>query len=142
MIEVVTGVLIKDGRIFLQQRRGDDKHAPFKWETPGGKVEGNESHHDALRREWREELGVWLGQLPELSFWCGEAGQDGNRGGVTVFLVAYRVPERHVASCGPIPQEGQGTGWFTRAQLLALRGSLNYGNEAMLDELVKIKELE
>ena len=28
------------------------------WEFPGGKVENNEEHYEALEREWIEELGV------------------------------------------------------------------------------------
>jgi 8-oxo-dGTP diphosphatase len=31
-----------------------------KWEFPGGKVENNESHHEAMEREWIEELGVMV----------------------------------------------------------------------------------
>lgn len=30
------------------------------WEFPGGKVENNESHHEAMEREWIEELGVMV----------------------------------------------------------------------------------
>ena len=29
-----------------------------KWEFPGGKVENDEEHYEALEREWIEELGV------------------------------------------------------------------------------------
>lgn len=29
-----------------------------KWEFPGGKVENNEQHYEAMEREWIEELGV------------------------------------------------------------------------------------
>lgn len=38
----------------------------------------------------------------------------------------------------PWPKEGQGLGWFTREQLLGLRGGLNYGNELMLNDLAGI----
>jgi 8-oxo-dGTP pyrophosphatase MutT (NUDIX family) len=31
------------------------------WEFPGGKVENNESHPEAMEREWIEELGVMVG---------------------------------------------------------------------------------
>ena len=31
-----------------------------KWEFPGGKVENDESHHEAMEREWIEELGVMV----------------------------------------------------------------------------------
>ena len=31
------------------------------WEFPGGKVENDESHHEAMEREWIEEIGVMVG---------------------------------------------------------------------------------
>lgn len=57
MIEVVSAVIIRAGRILLTQRP-DGKDFPFTWECPGGKVEGNESHNLALARELMEELGI------------------------------------------------------------------------------------
>lgn len=52
---IVSGVLIRDGRILLTQRL-PNKSFPFCWETPGGKVDPGESLVDALAREWMEEL--------------------------------------------------------------------------------------
>ena len=57
MILVVAGLLRKDGRILIAQRRGGDSHS-LKWEFPGGKVEKGESPGQALRRELEEELGI------------------------------------------------------------------------------------
>jgi 8-oxo-dGTP diphosphatase len=54
-IEVVGAVIIRDGSIFCAQR-GPDGNLPGMWEFPGGKVEQDESHRDALEREIREEL--------------------------------------------------------------------------------------
>jgi 8-oxo-dGTP diphosphatase len=54
---VVAGVLERDGRIFICQRREDQAHA-LKWEFPGGKVEAGESPEAALVRELNEELGI------------------------------------------------------------------------------------
>lgn len=135
-INVVTGILITDGRIFLQQRRHDDRHAPLMWETPGGKVEPGETDHDALRRELREELGIRAVDIFHAVFWSGSAGQDGARGGAPVAIRAYVVPGIEMG--WPEPREGQaGFGWFTRAQLASLAGHLNYGNEAMLPFLAQ-----
>lgn len=54
---VVAGVLDRDGRVLLCQRREDQAHA-LKWEFPGGKVEPGEAPEAALVRELREELGI------------------------------------------------------------------------------------
>jgi 8-oxo-dGTP diphosphatase len=57
MTEVVAGVLERDGKILICQRRADQPH-PLKWEFPGGKLEPGESPEIALVRELREELGI------------------------------------------------------------------------------------
>lgn len=56
-IDVVAGILERDGKILLAQRSpyGDQ---PGLWEFPGGKVEVGESQPQALIRELREELAI------------------------------------------------------------------------------------
>ncbi|MGH7930324.1 MAG: (deoxy)nucleoside triphosphate pyrophosphohydrolase [Candidatus Binatia bacterium] len=56
-IKVVAGLIYRDGRLLVCQRRADGAF-PLKWEFPGGKVEEGESDVVALRRELREELAV------------------------------------------------------------------------------------
>jgi len=46
-----------DGRLLLSQRPAH-KHQGGRWEFPGGKVEPNETLHEALARELHEELGI------------------------------------------------------------------------------------
>lgn len=63
-LTVVAGIYVRKGRVLLARRplSGD---LPGLWEFPGGKVENGETPSQALRREWREELGVTpLGPLP------------------------------------------------------------------------------
>jgi 8-oxo-dGTP pyrophosphatase MutT (NUDIX family) len=48
---------ISERRVLLQQRPLSKDFA-LRWECPGGKVERHESHHGALARELREELGI------------------------------------------------------------------------------------
>ena len=57
MTIVVAGILEKDGKILICQRRADQPH-PLKWEFPGGKLEAAETPQSALTRELREELGI------------------------------------------------------------------------------------
>ena len=55
-IEVVAAVICDGERVFATQRG----YGEFEgwWEFPGGKIEPGESHHEALKREIREELDV------------------------------------------------------------------------------------
>jgi A/G-specific adenine glycosylase len=54
-LDVVSGVLVRHGRVFIQKRlpRGA---WPGLWEFPGGRIEPGETPEQALVRELREEL--------------------------------------------------------------------------------------
>ena len=54
---VSAGIIHRDGRILVGQRRPADRH-PLKWEFPGGKVEYGETPQEALVRELQEELRI------------------------------------------------------------------------------------
>jgi len=52
-------VINKGGNdLFLIAKRAKNKIHSGKWEFPGGKVEHEETHSDAVKREEMEELGV------------------------------------------------------------------------------------
>lgn len=57
MLQVVAGLLVRDGRVLACRRRSDQNH-PSKWEFPGGKIEPGEDPRDALVRELLEELSI------------------------------------------------------------------------------------
>lgn len=131
MIEVVSGFIVKDGRALLTQRPAE-KDCPFAWETPGGKVEGNESNHGALRRELLEELGIKVGAIPEHSF-ALEMFENGipERGLKPFIILCYLVTQY---TGKPVPREGQGLGWFTPEEIKGL--SLAPGNTLMREKLL------
>lgn len=52
------GIIRKDNKILIAQRKKDSWMEPNKWEFPGGKVEPNETYEDCLIREIYEELGI------------------------------------------------------------------------------------
>lgn len=56
LIEMVTGILASDGRLFIQQRNRDDIWGGL-WEFPGGRLEPGEQPQQALIREYLEETG-------------------------------------------------------------------------------------
>ena len=56
-MEVVCGIAMKDGKVFMARRKAGKSLAGHR-EFPGGKVEAGEDHKTALKRELKEELGV------------------------------------------------------------------------------------
>jgi 8-oxo-dGTP diphosphatase len=54
---VVAGVMMKQGKILLTQRRAEDSYG-LLWEFPGGKVKEGEGLREALQRELKEELDI------------------------------------------------------------------------------------
>ncbi len=66
MTRVVAGLIEREGRILIGQRRAEGPH-PLKWEFPGGKIEPGESPEAALARELKEELGIEAAIGPEVT---------------------------------------------------------------------------
>ena len=56
-VEVAAGVVFRDGKLLITQRRAGD-HLGGLWEFPGGKRECDETFETCLSRELREELGI------------------------------------------------------------------------------------
>lgn len=56
-LQVVAAIIKRDDKYFVVQRNNKGELA-LKWEFPGGKVEINETHEQALIREIKEELGI------------------------------------------------------------------------------------
>jgi 8-oxo-dGTP diphosphatase len=63
---VVAGILLREERILICQRR-EDQSFPLQWEFPGGKAEPGEALPEALARELDEELGIAASVGPELA---------------------------------------------------------------------------
>lgn len=60
-IEVVTGVLRRNGLIYVQKRLPSGVWGNL-WEFPGGRVEPGESPEEAVVREFREETRLCRGR--------------------------------------------------------------------------------
>ena len=58
IIAVAVGILLNKEKQILLCQRPADKSYGLQWEFPGGKVEGDESAPEALRRELKEELTI------------------------------------------------------------------------------------
>ncbi len=58
-IKVTAAILINDDKLLIAQRKPEDK-LPNKWEFPGGKVENGETPEVCLKREMKEEFGIYV----------------------------------------------------------------------------------
>ena len=58
MRDVALGILVRQGRWFLQRRDLGNSVLPGLWEFPGGKVEPGERPEEALVRELVEEVAL------------------------------------------------------------------------------------
>lgn len=111
IIAVAAGILVRDDRVLICQRRRTDPYG-LQWEFPGGKVLAGESFEQALERELAEELAI-------------QAVAGGE-----VFRVRHRYPDRFVevaflrvdSFCGePRNQVFERIAWVLRSELPAYR---------------------
>jgi 8-oxo-dGTP diphosphatase len=108
-IVVVAAIIEVAGR-FLLTRRPTGVHLEGLWEFPGGKVDGDETHADALIREIREELDA--GAVPgELVLRTSHDYRDR-----AVELFFYRCD----IEGAPSPQLGQEMRWVARVDLASM----------------------
>lgn len=66
MIHVAVGIIKKAEKVLIS-KRSLHQHQPGKWEFPGGKVETGECVDEALFRELKEELNIFI-QSPKPLF--------------------------------------------------------------------------
>ena len=67
-IEVVAAVIMDQNHKYMCVQRGTNSkfYLSEKWEFPGGKIENNENHTEALIREIQEELSMQIEPLEHL----------------------------------------------------------------------------
>jgi 8-oxo-dGTP diphosphatase len=105
-INVAVGVLIRpNGDVLLTQRPEGKPYAGY-WEFPGGKVEKNEEILEALKREFVEELGIYIISATP---WC---------------CVEYVYPHAHVRLHFYISREWQGEAQSLEKQGIAWQGEI------------------
>lgn len=117
-VHVVGAVLLRGQRIFLVQRPAH-KTYPYRWETPGGKVEPGETVMEALTREVQEEIGVTVKSLARVLLDGPIVCPASN--GRPEFTVRYTMWLLDGWEGEPVLKERQpGMGWFTPNDYLAL----------------------
>ena len=110
MIVVVAAVVEENGCFFLT-RRQPGVHLAGLWEFPGGKIDPDEAHAEALRREIREELDVEAA-VGDLVLHTVHAYDDR-----TIALYFYRCALRGA----PRPVLDQEMRWVPREELAMLQ---------------------
>ncbi|KGK01159.1 8-oxo-dGTP diphosphatase MutT [Thalassotalea sp. ND16A] len=109
-IHVAVGVIYRQGQFFLTKRL-EHSHQGGKWEFPGGKVENNETVHQALHRELNEEIAIdTLAMQPLITI---SHDYSDKQVLLEVFLVDQFLGE-------PTAQEGQQQGWFNPDELTGI----------------------
>jgi len=95
------------------------------WEFPGGKVNPGESHHEAMEREWIEELGVMV-FVDEQRF--GHA----RNGAYEVWF--YEVEVDEYDNIEPMAKEHVDVSYFRLDEVDGVE--MNQINKAMLNKLI------
>jgi len=107
---VVVAAVVQQGDTFLVTRRQAGVHLSGFWEFPGGKIDRDETHTDALRREIHEELGAEV-RVNDLVLTTTHAYPE-----KTVTLHFYRCE----LVGAPRPLVGQEMRWVSREELRTL----------------------
>ena len=125
LIQVVAGIVIKyvDNIPFVLL----GLKPSGKWEFPGGKVENGESHHEAMEREWIEELGVMV-MIEEERF--GRA-----RNGVyEIYFYEVEIVQDEYQDGEPTSQEHVDVKYFRLDECDGIE--MNQVNKTMLNKLM------
>jgi mutator protein MutT len=107
---IVVAAVIEEAGRFLVTRRQAGVHLAGMWEFPGGKIDEDETHVDALRRELREELDTDA-SVGDLVLATTHAYPE-----KTVTLYFYRCQ----LLATPRPMLGQEMRWVDREELPTL----------------------
>lgn len=123
--KVVVGILIRDNKVLVCQRRPASRYQ-LEWEFPGGKMETHESIAQTLERELREELGITDVSF-EKSYTMTTSYSDDKKFNVTFCFVRS-------FDGTPTNKGFEGIRWVTPSELREL--NMLEGNKPFIDSLL------
>ncbi len=126
MVHVAVGVIKQENKFFLTKRLANS-HQGGKWEFPGGKVEVNETVHQALYRELKEEVAIE-------TLACSPFMQISHDYGDKKVLLDVFVVEQFTGEAKAL--EGQQSAWYTLAEFQEL--NFPAANQAIIEKLQEI----
>lgn len=109
-VEVVSAVIVRNGRILFTQRDPMRSSYGWSWESAGGKVELGEAPTDALARELREELDIDAIIGDEVASFYFDPPEVERSLRVTFYRVARMAGT-------PVARQAIGIGWFTPEEI-------------------------
>ena len=112
-INVVAGILWRNGKVLVAERKTRNSREIPLWEFPGGKQEPGESLSDSLIRELREELGVEIKSSEFLTT------VEHRYPHIAIRLHCFQVSLNHCNN-SPAGLEGQAVKWVDPANLFDL----------------------
>lgn len=133
-LEIVSGVLVHNGRIFLQKRLDTGVWAGF-WEFPGGRLEAGEEPSHGIVREYREETNFRVAVSAAL----GTVRHAYTRYRIRMHCFLLSLEERrdapHDKEGFPIPALNAATQyrWLPPDELLSEAYTLPAGHRKLLD---------
>lgn len=125
-MHVAVGVIKREDKIFLTKRLAAS-HQGGKWEFPGGKVEANETVHQALHRELKEEVAI-----DTLS--CTPLMQINHDYGDKKVLLEVFVVDNFTGEAKAL--EGQQSGWFALSEFEGL--NFPAANQSIIEKLNQV----
>jgi 8-oxo-dGTP pyrophosphatase MutT (NUDIX family) len=109
---IAVGMLVRDGRVLLAHGHPRRAWYPDCWDLVGGHVEAGGSAEDALRREFREEIGARIDQAEP---WALEFTNP------DVEAHCFRVTRWTGAPATLCPEEHDDLKWFAAKEVGHLR---------------------
>lgn len=115
----IKGVIVRDGKVLLLKTNPEHEDRGDRWEMPGGRIDGDETVLQTLKRELKEELpniqNIRAGEL--LSIY---RIQKDIWGDISLVLVYYRVEAEFDGSEPKLSEEHLEYKWADQATALEL----------------------